>query len=107
MTLRNMTVTQAAQHYKDLQVKRLNKAGKLIDDASKLPRRSSGYRVLMNAANRQYEKAVAYNRPMQQWQAERARKMLDEYGLRAAAGFLMAHGFTLELVVRILGLPQR
>lgn len=107
LTLATMNVAQAAEHYHRLNQTRFDKAKALFDRAEMYSARSPERKLLSREAERTLEKAEAFARPRQWWQRQRAQELLMKYGVRVAAGSMIASGFDFETVRRTLKLPDR
>lgn len=101
-TLATMTAPEVVQHYRDLNQKRFDKARAVFDAARQLPRNHPGQSTVWRLSIQLQEKAYNMSRPRCFWQSRAAEQHLKRYGVKVAAAFLAANGWSVEAAYWIL-----
>ena len=99
LTLKMMNPAQAREHYETLVWSRHYRAELQFKHACTAPKAIKARMISM--ATDALRKADAWAKP-QSWQASRAIKLREQYGMGVAAGFLAAHGWDIEDARRVL-----
>ena len=99
VTLAKMHGRQAFDHYMRLNKRREKRAEDVYDDMAGLPMSREAYNALKKLGAELDRKAFLYSQADTRrdgWQAKRARQLLEQYGMAAAAGFLAACNWPIE-----------
>ena len=95
-TLATMTAPEVVQHYKDLNAKRFDRAVAMREAAMQIPKSNRGMLVVWKLSCQMQEKAYNMSRPRCGWQIDASRNHLKRYGMKVAAAFLAANGWSVE-----------
>jgi hypothetical protein len=101
-TLAQMTAPEVVIHYRDLNQKRFDRALAMREAAMQIPRSNRGMLVVWKLSCQMQEKAYNMAKPRSFWQSRAAEQHLKRYGVKVAAAFLAANGWSVEAAYWIL-----